>query len=176
MQPLLNRSHGSFDRLFQRTLPNDRHAPAKGVKSLCMAFVATDIFLKFLFPEQLIGPRSSCIATTLVPMPEAAMDKYHSLVLRKHQVRRTRQRFHVKSISKPSREKISTKYSLRQSVLSSNGRHHTTALQSSWDTHGLRSIPLEYLQNGHPARALHNAKHAHTQAMYGTVFRSLACS
>lgn len=176
MQPLLNRSHGALDRLLQRTLPNDCHAPAKRVKSLCIAFVATDISLKLLLPKRLIGPRCGCITATVVPMPEAAMYKYHRPVLRKHKIRRARQRLHVKSISKPSREKISTKYSLRPRVPSSDGRHHTTALQSGGDTHSLRSSPLDRLQNSHSASPARNAKHAHTQAIHETIFWSLACN
>ncbi len=102
-----------------------------------MAPVAIDIPLKFLPPELLVGPRSSCVATAFMAVPEATVDEHHRPVLREHKVGRAGQLAHMKSISKPSGEKKGAKRSFRPSVLSANARHHAAALRCSLDAHCL---------------------------------------
>lgn len=146
MQPLFNRLRSVLDRMLQRAFPDDCHAPAKRVEHLHMASVAIDIPLKFLPPELLVGPGSSCVAAAFMPVPETTMDEHHRPVLREHKVGRAGQLAHMKSISKPSGEKKGAKRSFRPGVLSANVRHHAAALRCGRDTHGLRGISPEYLR------------------------------
>lgn len=146
MQPLLSRLRSVHDRMLQRAFPDDCHAPAKRVEHLHMAPVAIDIPLKFLPPELLVGPRSSCVATTCMPVPKTTVDEHHRPVLREHKVGGARQLAYMKSISKPSGEKKGAKRSFRPSVFSANARHHAAALRCGRDAHCLRGIPPEYLR------------------------------
>ena len=146
MQPLLNRSRSLLDRMLQRALPDSGHTPAKSPECLRVSPVTIDIFLKFLLPEHLVGSGSCGIATTLVSMPEAAVDENHRPVLRKNKVRGTGQLSDMKSISESLGEKKGAKCPFRPGVLSANARHHAAALRGGRNAHDLEHLPPECLQ------------------------------
>jgi len=150
MQPLLNSLRSVLDRVLQGAFPDDSHAPVKSAEHLRMAPVAIDIPLEFLPPEILIVNGSGCIAAAFVSVPEAAVDKHHRPVLREHKIGGTWQLPHMKSIAKPSGEKKGAKHPFWPGVFSANARHHSAALRSGRDAHGLESIPFGHLQKQRP--------------------------
>jgi hypothetical protein len=66
--------------LFQDTLPNYDYSPSSVGKNLLVSNISILIFLKFLHPE--FGTRcwGGCVSTSLVSMPETAIDENNGLV------------------------------------------------------------------------------------------------
>lgn len=174
MQPLLNHLCSFLDRILQSAFPDDSYAPAKSMEHLHMALVAINVSLEFLPPEILIGPGDGCIAAAPVSVPEATVNKYHCPVFGEHKVGGTRQLSRMKSISQPSGKKKGAKCPFRPSVLSTNARHHATALRSCRDAHGLEGISFGCLQKQQPRSSAKQSEpmRAVPEAMFG----SLACS
>lgn len=146
MQPFFDNFRCVLNGMLKGALPDDRHAPSKSMEHLCVARVTIDIFLELQSPEFFICPGSGRIAAALVPVPETSVDKHHCSVLWKYEVGGPGQFLYMESVSEPSGEKKGAKRPFRPSVLSSDARHHATALRGGRDTHGLRSVPLGYLQ------------------------------
>lgn len=146
MQPLLNHSRSVLDRVFQRALPDGGHTPAKSPECFHVSPVTINIAQEFPLPELFVGPRGGGIAAAFMPMPEAAMDEHHRLVLRKHKVRRTGQLSDMKSIAKSPGEKKRAQCPLRPSILSANVRHHAAALRGGRDAHDLGDFQPGYFQ------------------------------
>ncbi len=135
MQPFFNSLRSDFYRVLNGTFPDDSHAPAKSTKHFRVMSITINITQELPLPEFFIGSGCGSETTAYVSMPEAAMDEHDGLVLWKHQIRRSRQLFDMKSIPESLGEKNGAKTSLWPSVLSANARHHAAALRSSWDAH-----------------------------------------
>lgn len=146
MQPFLNDQRGVIDRLLQGAFPNDGHAPAKVPKHCCMTCVPVDVSLKFFLPEIAVRLWCGCVSAVLVPVPETAVNEYHSPVFRKHQVGRPRQIPYVKPVSESLGEQSGAKRPFRPRILSPNARHHAAALGSGRDAHGLECVLSRHLR------------------------------
>jgi len=136
MQPLLQHLCRILERMLQSTFPDNSYTPAGSTEQFCMPLVAINIFQELLHPEIYIGSGNCCVAAVFMPMPETTVDEYHCPEFWEHKIRRTRQSSHMKSIAKSLGKKKSAKRSLRLGILSSNARHHATALWGSWNAHG----------------------------------------
>lgn len=150
MQPFLNRLRSLLVRVLQCAFPDNRNAPAESVEHLHLVSVTSKVFLEFLPPEVAVRSGSSCVAATLMSVPEATMYEYHRPVLWEYKVRGSGQSPHMESISKTPCEKKGAKYQFWPSVLSANIRHHAAALQCGRDKHGLECLLPECLQKWWP--------------------------
>lgn len=80
-------------------LPELDYPPARRKQCLLVPGIASDVLVKFALPEFLAGSGSRGIATSGVPVPEAAMHEDADPVTGEHQIRPSRKVFLVKTIS-----------------------------------------------------------------------------
>jgi hypothetical protein len=93
--------HGAQSRcIFCLAFPYGQATPSLGLQCNEIGFIARNIFSQFLIPEIRIGCRSATL-TTIMPVPEAAMNENHRLVLWQNNVWFSRQVFTVKPKPKP---------------------------------------------------------------------------
>lgn len=139
MQPLLHNLRGVLDRVLQRTLPDDRHAPSEVAKHCGMTCVPVDVSLEFLLPEIGVCLWGSGIPTVFVPVPKAAMNEYYGPVFWEHQIGRTGQISYVKLVPESPSKQKGPKRSFWPSIFPTNARHHATTLRGSRNPHWFMS-------------------------------------
>ncbi len=135
MQPFVNNLGSPFDGVLQGAFPDNSNTPSKIGKHLHMPRVPSDIPLELLAPEFAVGLRHRGIPASVMPVPKAAMHKYHCPVFGEHYVRNTRQRLDMKPIPKAPRKKAGAKRLLGPGILRPDARHHTAALGCGGNAH-----------------------------------------
>lgn len=66
--------------------PHSYHVPALRTKPSGRFLVPHDVFLDLLMPKVLIGGREFA-SSTIMPVPETAVDEYYGAVFRQHNIR-----------------------------------------------------------------------------------------
>lgn len=139
MQPFFDNLGSAFDGMFQGALPDDSDTPLKLRKHLHVACVPVDISLKLLFPEIAVGLRCRCVPASLMSVPKAAVNEYHSPVFWEHKVGYPGKGLHMKSIPEALCKKAGTEGAFGPRILCPDTRHHAAALRSRWNSHGHES-------------------------------------
>ena len=102
--------------------------PAKGFKVCGRNLVAVLVPLDLGLPELHVGLRFSCIAATLVTMPEAAVHHDGNSIFREHYIGTARQFPVLESEPEPTRMKPLPNQNLRFGVFPSDAGHALAAL------------------------------------------------
>lgn len=92
-----------FQPTFKRALPHRQHAPAGAYQHVFAAQVTLTIGVNFGLPEIAPGLRE-CKKVTVVPVPEAAMNKNSCTVLREDNIGRAGKIFDVQTEAESERE------------------------------------------------------------------------
>ena len=121
------------------TLPHREYAPAVGAQLGLLPDVVGDIAAKLVGPERGPGLWHAAVCTTIVAVPEAAMDEENSPELGQNQVWTTGQVLDMEAVSKTLAMKMLTHNHLGLSVLAPDTGHYVTT--GSWGE-GIRHISV----------------------------------
>ena len=127
------------------TLPYDKDPPTVSCKQMLISLVSTNIASKLLLPELLTGLGVIGLLAT-VPVPEATMNKDHSMPPRKNQIRTAGKRMEVYTKAIAFRVKCSTYKQFGFCIHTTDATHESaTLLSGNYVRHQtLRSLVLVY--------------------------------
>ena len=118
----------SFGLWFNLTFPNAYYSPSGEFEINIVGIVTSNIHRDLMSPEINIRLWQTEILAPLMPMPKTSIDKNHSLIFSKDNIRRSRQPFVVDTITQSPREKILPHNHLRLRIFPLYGRHIPTPL------------------------------------------------
>lgn len=117
-------SHLLYWKQLEAALPNHRHTPALFEQFQNNALISFGILVQFAFPKGSIRRRRSVPPTSRMPMPETPMNEDSSLIHPEYEIRFTRQRRIMKTVSEPFRVESTPQRKLRLRVFATNAGHH----------------------------------------------------
>lgn len=110
----------------QLALPHDNHVPASCLQQRLVAGIPLTVARNLLPPE--LGIRRRAVLLAFMTVPEAAVHKYHRPPLPHHDVRSSRQRFHIQPVAVALPPQPPSHHQLRLGVASPDAAHATMPL------------------------------------------------